>query len=204
MTTPPSSFGATFLAITGLCVLLFACGPAENAGPRIRPALSPISFGDIHPRPGGVAPDPNSNTYVPFEFTLLLQSVGTDTVNIQEVCIVGDAHNGEAGNTAFSLEGPDRDDIPALREAAVRITFEHGDTNRDLNGDGEPDPDQVALVIQSDAVDYPTLVVPMCARVIPTSREPQPIECNSPVTAPPEGVADRELCSRDPTETEDA
>ncbi len=174
---------------------LVSCGEDIELGPRIKPHLSPLSFGDLHPRPSGTDPDPYSNTYVPFEWTLLLQSIGTDPVLVEEICIVGDNHNGEPGDNAFSFEGPDILEIPAQREAAVRITYDHTDRNIDLDGDGEPDPDHVALIVQSNAMDFPTLVVPICGRIVSTSREPETFECVSPVQAPAEGVADRDLCS---------
>lgn len=188
--------GAILVAIA-MALALVGCGTEEDAGVRIAPHISPMSFGDIYSRPSGTDPDPYSNTYVPFEWTLLIQARGTDPVEIEEICIVGDDHNGEPGDNAFSFEGPDRYEIPPQREAAIRLTYDHGSRNTDLSGDGEPDPDQAALVIQSNAVDYPTLVVPICGRIISTSRDPETIECTSPITAPPEGEADRDLCRRE-------
>jgi hypothetical protein len=81
----------TKLAVVLCASALAGCGPeAENAGARLKPHLSPVSLGDLYPLPSGESPDYGSSLYVPYAWTLLLQSVGTDPVAIASVCLVGD------------------------------------------------------------------------------------------------------------------
>ena len=69
----------------------------------------------------------------------------------------------------------------------VRLTYERDEPN------GGDDVDDIAVVIQSNATNFPTLVVPVCARVIPEGQERSSIECTSPVSVPA-GERDDSLC----------
>ncbi|MCB9729676.1 MAG: hypothetical protein H6744_05230 [Deltaproteobacteria bacterium] len=176
------------LAIPGLlaATLLAAGGCDGGEGDCTRPTLVPqverLNLGDLRARAAGEPADPANVEAVPFEWVLLLQSKCTEPVVISEVCVVGDAHNGKAGDPAFTLEGPVPATVPFRSEAALRVTYDHPDPNTlDADEDGEPDPDSVAIVIQSNAVNAPTLVVPICARIIGEG-EPAAVPCVSPVT----------------------
>ena len=132
---------------------LVACGPPpKNAGIHISPDLSPVSLGDLYPLPSGQQADYGSNKYAPYAWTLLLQSEGTEQLVISKVCVVGDT------NKAFTLEGPDITKVAPGAEAALRITY--GDQTV------RAQPDNAAIIIQSNADDYPTLVVPICAQTV--------------------------------------
>ena len=167
------------LALAGVLGLA-ACGPPpKNAGVHISPDLSPISLGDLYPLPQGQQPDYGSNKYVPYAWTLLIQSEGTDQLVINKVCLVGDK------NHAFALEGPDITKVPPGAEAALRITYSD-QTVRSK-------PDDAALIVQSNADDYPTLVIPVCAQTIPDGSTRGQVDCTSPVTVKP-GTSDATLC----------
>ncbi|MFO0751470.1 MAG: hypothetical protein U1F43_38250 [Myxococcota bacterium] len=77
--------------------------------------------------------------------------------------------------------------------AAVRITYDSDTVNRDKDSDGKRDPDNIAVVIQSNAKNFPTLVVPVCAIIIPGASDAFPFLCESPVTVPA-GKTDATLC----------
>lgn len=176
------ALGPTFaLAVAALVV---SCAPApENAGRHIRPHLSPVALGDLWVLPSGETPDETSSQYVPYSWTLLLQSTGTDNVKIQSVCLVGNDRG------VFAIEGPDDTDLGPDQMAAVRITYDSDGPSPGGN------PDDVALVVQSTADDYPTLVVPVCARTVPDGQERGTVECTSPVQVAP-GERDDSLCAQ--------
>ena len=77
--------------------------------------------------------------------------------------------------------------------AALRITYSPTAVNTDLDGDGAPDPDNAAIVIQSNAKNFPTLVVPICARLVPAGTKRTEFVCTSPVTLVA-GTKDATLC----------
>ena len=167
------------LALAG-ALGLAACGaPPKNAGIHIRPDLSPISLGDLYPLPQGQQPDYGSNKYAPYAWTLLLQSEGTDQLVINKVCVVDDK------NHAFTLEGPDITKVAPGADAALRITY--GDQTVRSN------PDNAAIIVQSNADDFPTLVVPICAQTVADGSTRGPVDCTSPVNVKP-GTTDATLC----------
>ena len=190
----------SFLCLAAIVFLalplsLSCCGDDDDVeiceGPEIKPHLNPVFFGDFYPLPEGDDPQPGLNEYTPYEWTLLLSSDCEKAVVIDKICIVGDNHNGEEGNHAFTVEGPEPKTIPYGEKAAIRITYNHSDIN--IDGDGEADPDNVALIIQSNATNYPTLVIPICARIIPKGAERKGFSCKSPVTVE-KGESDTTLC----------
>lgn len=187
-----SVVGVALLAFAGLAA---GCDSASEGcvGPEILPHLSPLNLGSLHPLSSGATPEPGSADAVPLEVTLFLQSTCSTPLEITKVCIVGDAHNGDASDTAFTIEGP----VPAMvgrgDAAAVRLTYDNGHVNRDLDNDGARDPDNVAVVIQSNAVNFPTLIVPVCAAIIPADDNATAFACASPVTVPA-GTSDPSLC----------
>ncbi|PIE21188.1 MAG: hypothetical protein CSA66_00055 [Proteobacteria bacterium] len=178
---------ALLIATTALTAGLFAAcdEPAfVCVGPEITPHLSPVSFGDLYVQ-GSDDPRPESRVAVPYEWTLLLLSDCQRELVIDEICLVADDHNGVEGDHAFTVEGPLPASIPYGQTGAIRVTYDHADPNTvDADGDGSPDPDAVALVIQSNATNYPTLIVPICGRIIPKSGTPAEYECASPIEVP--------------------
>jgi hypothetical protein len=192
-----SLFAATaalFLVGAGLAA---ACddGAKDCTEPTLVPQIERLNLGDLHVLAPGAEENPASLDAVPFEFVLLLQSKCTAPVVITEACIVGDAHNGNPADPAFTLEGPVPLTVPFRSEAALRLTYDHPDPNTvDTDDDGEADPDAIAIVIQSNAVNAPTLVVPICARIIAADAEPNAVPCASPVIVPA-GTSIPTLCS---------
>lgn len=158
-------------------VTLTACGDSadENAGQctgrEILPHLSPINLGEMHPL-GGETENPADNTRVPYEYVLLLDAP-CEPVDIAQICLVGDPARGGDDVAQYTLEGPVPETATGSEEAAVRITYDRDQPNSQ--------PDSVALVVESNASNFPTLVVPVCAKVIPEGEEPAYFECTTPV-----------------------
>lgn len=178
---------------TAACLLALAatgCGDNGEGGgsAEILPHQSPASFGEMYPT-GNNEPDPTGNVRTPFEWVLLLQSTGDAPLEISEVCLVGDEADGSDVDK-FTLE-VENQDLPASVDAGdefgLRLTYDRQEPNE---GD---DADQVAVVVQSNASNFPTLIVPVCARVIADGEEQGTVECQSPVTVA-EGESDTSLC----------
>ena len=185
---------AAVIAATGFTGM--GCDSSETdlcAGPQILPHQSPIRFGDLYLRGKNDEEHPESSVATPYEWVLLLENKCSTPLKIEKVCVVGDEHNGVAGDTAFTLEGPIPAEISYNQLGALRITYDSDSVNEDLNDDGTPDPDNVAIVIQSNAVAYPTLVIPTCARVVAKGTQNQDFECDSPIEVPA-GTKDTSLC----------
>jgi hypothetical protein len=160
--------------------------------PAIEPHLSPVNFGDLYtPADGGTGV--GGAQTVPYEWVLLLMSKCSEPVTVTATCFAGTTHAGAPANTAFFVEGPVPATIEGGKEAAVRITYSPSAPNADTNGDGVPEPDNVALIVQSNATNYPTLVVPICARLVAAGTERTAFECTSPVTLA-SGARDDTLC----------
>ncbi|PKN55509.1 MAG: hypothetical protein CVU56_20900 [Deltaproteobacteria bacterium HGW-Deltaproteobacteria-14] len=193
--SPRAGAPAVFAAVFALAGVGAGCDSASEGcvGPEILPHLSPLNLGSLHPLPAGATPEPGSAAEVPLEVTLFLQSTCSTPLEITKVCVVGDAHNGDAGDTAFTIEGPVPATVKGGDAAAVRLTYDNGHVNRDLDGDGVRDPDNVAIVIESNAVNFPTLIVPVCAAIIPAADDATAFVCASPVTVAP-GTSDPTLC----------
>ncbi len=158
-------------------VILTGCrgGDEEEGALEIFPHQSPARLGQMWPL-GDEAPDPGTSERVPFEWVLLLQTASTN-IEIEEVCIVG--------SDQFSLEGP----VPAVptrdEDAALRVTYDRT----------EPGPaDMAAVVVQSNAENFPTLVVPVCAQVVPEGEERVVFDCVSPIQVA-EGTRDDSACN---------
>ncbi len=179
--------------VGSLLVLALAaagCGDSASSvgGPKILPHQSPASFGEMYPT-GNHDPDPTGNVRTPYEWTLLLQNPGGSDLKIEKACLVGTKDDGsDVDQFTLEVEGQD---LPATvapgKDFGVRLTYDR----QDPNADGESD--QIALVVQSNAIDYPTLVVPVCARVIANGKDKGTVECTSPVTVKA-GEKDDSLC----------
>lgn len=76
--------------------------------------------------------------------------------------------------------------VQAGRDFGVRITYDRQSPSADA--------DQVALVVQSNAANFPTLIVPVCARVIADGEEKAAVACQAPVSVPA-GEKNSDLCN---------
>ncbi|MDF1562003.1 MAG: hypothetical protein P1V51_03120 [Deltaproteobacteria bacterium] len=165
-----------------LSFVLTACGPGgEESGALIRPHFSPVNFGNL-PLQASADLDPGCGRYAPCSWVLLLQSYGTEPVEVTQTCIVGDTRN------AFSVEGPEPATVDPDNDAAVRITYDHDSTSSTV--------DNIALIVQSSAENFPTLVVPMCGRMIDPADvgSASDFDCETPVNIE-EGARDDSLCN---------
>ena len=169
-------------------LLVAGCGDAADSsgGPAILPHQSPVSFGELYPQ-GNRDPEPGSSLRTPYEWVLLLQSSGDDALKINKVCLVGTREDG-ADVSAFTVE-VENQDLPATvesrRDFGVRLTYDRQSPTADA--------DQIALVVQSNATNFPTLIVPVCARVIAEGEERGSVACEAPVSVPA-GESDPTLC----------
>ena len=177
--------GVSAILVLGLA----GCGlPDSDEGctsPEILPHQSPASLGAMYPT-GNNDPDPSGNLRTPYQWVLLLQSECSEPVEIQDVCLVGD----DSAKQQFTLE-TESEDLPASVDCgtdyAVRLTYDR----QDPNGGGNAD--QVGVVVQSNAKKFPTLVVPVCAKVVADGEDRGTVECEPPVEVP-EGTKDDTLC----------
>jgi hypothetical protein len=184
--------GAVYLTALSLVGLGAAgCGDtaAETGSATILPHQSPASFGEMYPL-GNNDPDSTGNLRTPFEWVLLLQSKGDGPLKISQVCLVGDEDDG-SGVNQFSLEVEDQE-LPATvapgDDFGMRLTYNRQEPNV---GD---DADQIAVVVQSNASDFPTLIVPVCSRVIADGEDRGSVECQSPVQVA-KGESNTDLCN---------
>ena len=177
------------LVVTPLIFGMTGCGDEDElvdicSGKQLTPHITPVNFGELRPQ-GNSEPDLLDGTRTPFEWHLLLHSPCEDPVTIDEVCLV-DAGDGAAQQ--FVLEGPEGPVASRGDDSVLRITYERQETH---SGD---DQDDIAIVIQSDADNAPTIVVPACARVTDDPADEPTMECNSPVAIPAEGESVGGLC----------
>ena len=175
--------------------LASACGGTDGGsdlckGPKLLPDQSPIILGEMYPSKKGIAENPGDNTRVPVERTVLLESTCRKTVEISTSCLVGENDEGDNSSDAefYTMEGPTQNSVPSDAESAVRLTYERKDPNN------KDDIDNVALVVQSNAVNYPTMVIPFCARVVKEGTDRKAISCTTPVQAPPQGEKKTGIC----------
>jgi len=128
--------------------LVLSCGDTETGGAQIEPHVSPIQLGKFWPT-GNETPDLGNRDRTPYEFVLLLLSSGDEDLNVSKVCLGGQDSN-------FELEGPIPNPIRPGDQGAIRITY-----LRNSNGS-----DRAAIVVKSNATNFPTLVIPLCAEVV--------------------------------------
>lgn len=193
-----NSSGAVAFGLVGVVALLFAstgCGNSGDqsdrcAGPQILPDRSPLFFGEVYPPPEDEEDkNPGVLDQTPITQTLLLESTCKNSLEIEKTCLVGENDDGESDAAQFTPTGPKPKTVPTDESAAYRLTYEREEPN-----DGD-DIDNAAIVVQSNAVNYPTLVVPVCARVLEEGEErSESVECRSPVEAPAEGEREEGLC----------
>ncbi len=133
------------------CVFGAACGSSgdDTVGPKITPHVSPVQLGEFWPQ-GAEDADPGNNERTPFEWVLLLQNEGDETLKVSKACLIGNDSNN------FVLEGPVPADIRGGDEGAVRLTY----------GRTSPGSDRVAILVESNATKFSRLIVPVCAAVV--------------------------------------
>ena len=167
-------------ALVLLGVISSGCRDGGANGPvEILPNVSPARLGQMWPL-GENDPDPGSTERVPYELVILL-TTESGGLEIEEVCLEGSAD----ALMQFALEGPVPETPKRDEDAALRITYERQ----------APGPeDNVAVVVQSNAENFPTLVIPVCAQVVAEGQERVIFECSSPVTVAP-GARDDTLCA---------
>lgn len=187
--------GILSVLVVASAPLQYACDSDESScvGPEILPHESPKNLGHFLPLGNGETHDPGDPTKVPYEWTLFLRSTCSTPLVISKVCVVGDKHNGNPDDQAFTIEGPLPATVEKGQAAAVRVTYDSDEVNVDGDHNGERDPDQVAVVVQSNAKNFPTLIVPICAIIIPGADDAHPFVCESPV-AVTAGQVDATLC----------
>lgn len=194
-----SASGAVAFGLAGVVALFFSaagCGDSADqsdrcAGPQILPDRSPLFFGEVYPPPEDEEEkNPGILDQTPIAQTLLLESPCEETLEIEETCLVGETDDdGESDAEQFTPTGPKPKTVPTDESAAYRLIYEREEPNE---GD---DIDNAAIVVQSNAVNFPTLVVPVCARVLEEGEErSESVECRSPVEAPAEGERREDLC----------
>ena len=173
-------------------VAFIGCSSDETAqdiceGRSLQPDRPSIVLGEMTPSSGADDALLNATT-TPYEWNLLLHSPCDEPVTIEEVCLIDD---GDGAADHFVLEGPEGDVASRGADSIVRLTYERSDTHDD------GDQDDIAVVVQSDADDAPTLVVPVCARVVDDRSDDDEVSmsCSSPVTIPGDGESVSGLCS---------
>ena len=188
--------------VLALAGVFLGCGGADSddpsacTSPEVLPHLSPVTLPDMLELPDGIDADAGTAKHAPYEWVLLLQSGCEQPVEISEICIVGDKHNGKDNSQAFTIEGPVPASVPFGTESAIRVTYNPDSLNIDADGDDVPEPDRVAIVVQSNAANFPTLIVPLCARMVAPDSDYPEYECTSPVSLSP-GAVDLTLCGAD-------
>lgn len=189
------SYRTLSAVLAGLVVALGGCGNTDESqdlckGPELLPNRSPVSLGEIFPPSEDIEPNPGDNTRTPVEWTVLLESTCRESVEISETCVVGenDENSDQSDAQFFEMLGPTKTSVPTDEETAVRLSYEREAPNR------EDDVDNIALVVQSNATNFPTLVVPLCGRVIETGEDPGAVTCESPIEAPPKGEKKSDIC----------
>jgi hypothetical protein len=182
------------LAIAVSVIVGAGCGGGEKGGetctgPEIWPHRSPANFREAYP-PGDGEANRGDPTRTPFEWTLHLESLCERDVEVETACLIGEENDGGASDAEhFQLEGPEPSTVTRDTDGLMRLTYDRSQPNPD------GDADQAAIVVQSNAENFPTLVVPVCARVIEEGdgTERELVTCDSPVSVP-EGERDEQLC----------
>lgn len=188
-----SSQTSAILLLATLMVAGSACSGTDGedkecSGRGISPHRSPVNLGEFYP-PKQDEMNPGNPEHVPIEWTLLLDSTCQKNVTVGETCLIGEGEeSGDRETDHFTLEGPQPESFGGDTQGALRLTYDRQNPNM---GD---DLDNVALVVQSNAQNTPTLVVPVCARVVEEGTDKEGVTCESPIEPLPEGEADSGLC----------
>ncbi len=166
------------------------CGPSGDDDGCSERSLGAVfsranNLGSMFP-PSDEDSDVSDDSRVPYEWTVLLRTECFAPVTISKVCLVGAGGSADAPEVSqFLLEGPTATEVTSQEEAAVRLTY----NRRQPSG-----VDNVALLVESNAADFPTLVIPVCARVVENGAERGDIECTTPVPVPAVGETVSAVC----------
>lgn len=192
--TPIAKNALIALSLCALIPMMSACGADDDnnedgcSAATIEPHVPVVPLGEMYPTPGDAAlRDPTSRDNTPYEWVLRLRSKCQEPVKVTKVCLVGEASKNGADVEQFTLEGPKPTTIDGAFDGAIRITYKRAMPN------AGQDIDNVAVVVQSNATNAPTLVVPVCARVVKDGETRQEITCTAPVSVE-EGKSDTSLC----------
>lgn len=132
---------------------VLGCSEEGTSGPEILIDVSPVNL-------GVVAVDADAE-----HFDLQLTNRGDSTLLIDGWSLRGDQH------CALEMTGPDVSEVSPGGSAFLRGWY----------GPSVVAEDQIELLITSNAVDYPELVVPVCGRgVDPADEDAEPPECELP------------------------
>lgn len=187
------------VAIPALAVAVAGCSGTDGNGnggacdePTLQHSPKPFNFPEAHPPEDGEE-NRGDRERTPFEATFHLRSQcrGED-IEVEKSCLVEEGDEIGYGKTTehFSIEGPEPSTISHGQDSVIRLTYTREEPNQ---GD---DIDDAAMVIQSNAANWPTLVVPVCARVVPESedRDPERVPCAAPIEQPEKGEKVDGLC----------
>jgi hypothetical protein len=183
----------TGLLLAGLMVTATACSGTDGeesqcTGRELLPHRSPVNLGEFYP-PKSDQMNPGDPERVPIEWTLLLESTCQKNITVEKACLVGEGEeSGDRETDHFTLEGPQPESFGGETQGALRLTYDRQNPN------GGDDLDNVSLIVQSNAQNFPTLVVPVCARVVKEGTDKEGVTCESPIEALPKGESKSGLC----------
>ena len=170
-----------------LCLALgLGCSDGEPDCPGLTIASNPtaLNFGDLYARSADERGDPDDPTRTPHHRVVILENGCGGVLEITEVCIANDRHNGVDDDPAFLLEPPLHTELGPGGFTGARVTYDHTVVNEDIDRDAERDPDIAALIVHSNAQNAPTLVVPLCGRIIRDDETAESFDCPAPFTVP--------------------
>lgn len=179
----------TIVTVSLALTLNVGCSGEEGGqeiceGRVMNPHFSPAVLGEF--RPPSSSQSHLDDTRIPYQWHLLLHAPCDEPVTIEEVCMID---GGDGAASQFVLEVPDETTASRNNDGVLRLTYERSDTH---SGD---DQDDIAIVVQSNADNAPTIVVPVCARVVSSFSDDRfGFECDSPVEIPAEGERVEGLC----------
>jgi hypothetical protein len=149
--------------------LLIGCGADEEecSGAVIEASSDALDFGDL--AIGGER-GIEGDGLVPERRTVFLRNRCSAPLVIERACVVNAGHNGDPASPGFFVEYEPGAEPPLSvkpsKDTAIRVTYDVASVNADLDGDGNPDPDQAVLVIFSNASNGQRLALPVCARAV--------------------------------------
>ena len=147
---------------------------------------APAYFQEAFPPKNDGTDSRGTKEHTPYEINFQLNSQCEKDVEIQNWCLLGDSQDLEH----FTLEEPSNTTFSREESSVVRLTY-----SRETPNQGD-DADAVALVLQTNATNLPTLVAPICTRVIEKTEDAtrKTVECESPVEVVEPGTKKEGLC----------
>jgi len=189
------------IAAIALAVATAGCSGTDGNGegngedcdePTLQHSPPPFSFREAHP-PGDEQENRGQKDRTPFESTFhLISKCNGEAIEVEKTCLVDEGEEAGDDKTTeqFTIEGPEPTTATQEQDAIVRLTY-----NREEPNQGD-DVDNAAMVVQSNAANLPTLVVPICGRVVPEDQDRAPgrVSCDSPIERPTAGEKVEGLC----------